>query len=233
MASPSVAGTPATTAQATATTSLVVNLPASIVAGETLLMFIGTSAGSPAAPTGWTKFSSGGSSTDMFWRLADGAEGSTVTVTQTSSKAAAIVYRISGAVDPTVTAPVHGNAASGTSASVTFNAVTPAGGSDDYLFIAYGYLNANETVSSYPTNYSTAQTTISSGGTGGAGTKAGIGVAARQLTASTDTPGTMGFTGSALFNSYTIAVYPAAVVAATPDNTLPRYGQAVMRSATR
>src|ERR1051326_308368 len=130
MASPAVAGTPATTAISSATTSATINLPSGIVAGETLMLFLGDVAAGTSSAAGWT--AEAGANTRMLYRKADGAEGSTVTVACPSSKIAAIVYRISGAADPTVTAPFVSSTTNGTSANPNCPACTPTGGSDDY-----------------------------------------------------------------------------------------------------
>jgi hypothetical protein len=94
-----------------ASTSHVVTLPSGITAGDLLILCIGTSkfAGSNATATGWTY--EGGQEIEstptqqfprasVLSRVADGSEGSTVTVSTDASKFASwIVLRVSGATD--------------------------------------------------------------------------------------------------------------------------------------
>jgi hypothetical protein len=228
MASPSVTGTP-TTSALTSGSTFIVNLPLGIVAGETLLVFIYDSGGG-SAPAGWTK-TFPFNNLEVYFRLADGTEGSTVTITITSSKAAAVAYRITGAADPTVSGVYQASGASGASGTNPDPpSVTPTGGSQDYLFAAVAGVNADVTATAYPTNYSMGQKTVSSGGTGSGSTKRGIAVAFRQLTASTDDPGTFTFSGAGTWDANTLAVFPAAAAAATSDVIFPAARRPLMRT---
>ena len=95
--------TTATTNGTTATGSPVVNLPASIAAGDLLLcVFRVAVAGVIGWPAGWTELfdaSSDGADDQMAmaWKKADGTEGTTMTLSCTSGKFAALSWRITGA----------------------------------------------------------------------------------------------------------------------------------------
>jgi len=112
MAFPAIEGTPAETAVSTASTTHAINLPASIVAGELLLII--TAKGTPAQSTtfnalaGWTEVIDEAVSLGMtIWaREADATEGATVTMTSAAAvRSASIAYRISGAEDPATQLP--------------------------------------------------------------------------------------------------------------------------------
>mgnify|MGYP001565130996 CR=1 FL=1 len=90
-----------------------VNLPAGIVAGDALLVFMRTGGAQTFnLPAGWSwlvQNDTGDASDDVtsiIYRKADGAEGATLSVDlSAAAKGAAIAYRIPYAEDPTVVAP--------------------------------------------------------------------------------------------------------------------------------
>ena len=141
-------------------TSHTVSLPASIQAGETLLVFFTSdSAESVGWPAGWNEILevvSGGLVTlAVAWRKATGGEGATITVTTgTSETSVHASYRISGAIDPTVTAPEVSTGATGTSANPNPDELIVGGGSKEYLWIAVaGSDDGEDEFTGYPTNY--------------------------------------------------------------------------------
>jgi len=98
-----LAGTAATTGTTAASTTHTVNLPASIVSGETLLMVcLVADINKYFTATGWTSeytfnATGGGCALQLLSRVADGGEGSTVTLTVApsgSSQCTAICGRI-------------------------------------------------------------------------------------------------------------------------------------------
>jgi len=99
--------TTATTNGTTATSSPVVNLPASIAAGDLLLCVFRLAVASALTgqihwPADWTELfddSSDGADDQMAmaWKKADGTEGTTMTLFCTSGKFAALAWRITGA----------------------------------------------------------------------------------------------------------------------------------------
>lgn len=223
MASPAVAtktGGNNDTLQSTHT----LNLPASIAAGDTLLMFFGhkdAAGATPGFPGGWTVLGeieqAAGSLACLVpaWRLADGTEGATISVTTTNTtRQAHCCLRITGAADPTVTAPTTqaGVAATNTNTPDPPNC-NPAV-SKDYLFVAAFCSSAGRITSADPTNYTHSSQT--NGSNSGTVTHAGVGVATRQLTAASDNPGTFTTTGGTTEETVaqTIAIHPAAAAAA-------------------
>lgn len=134
---------------ASGVTSHTVNLPPSIVSGETVFGIFQKfgSEDDVTWPAGWTEltfFGASGRGISIGWRKADGGEGSSITVdTGISRRSATAVYRISGATDPTVTPPEISSGASGTSATPSSDSLTPTGGSKKYLWFTSCVHDAN------------------------------------------------------------------------------------------
>lgn len=130
------------TTQITAnSTSHVVNLPAGIVAGQLLLLIAGLDGVPTISATGWTALTGASNTVAVrgLWRIADGSEGSTVTVTSSASeKAEYWVGRISGA--HASAAPEHTAAATGTASANIIKpaALTPSWGAANTLWIDIG-----------------------------------------------------------------------------------------------
>lgn len=214
----------ATTGISSATSPWTVNLPASIASGDTLILKARSCAGATfTTPAGWSVLLANNSSdasddnTAMYYRKADGTEGSTLSLTlSTTNRGAAIVWRITGAADPTITPPEIT-----TSLYTTGNtnpvSITPTGGSKDYLWITTLANDGTGGASSggQPSGYSNFIDQQDGGG-GGAATKDRVQGASKTSTASSEDPGV--WTNSAPNSggiSTTIAVYPAGPTAAS------------------
>jgi len=222
MASPAVA-TKTGGNNDTLQSSHTVNLPASIAAGDTLLVFFGhkdAAGATPGFPGGWTVLgeieNAAGSLACLCpaWRKADGTEGASITVTTTNTtRQAHCSLRITGAADPTVTAPTTQAGATLANTNVPNPPNCNPGVSKDYLFVAAFVSSAGRITSTDPTNYTHSSQT--NGSNSGTTTAAGVGVATRQLTASSDDPGTFLTTGGSTEEtaSQTIAIHPAAAAA--------------------
>jgi len=218
MAFPSVAST-ATTSGTTATTSAVVNLPASITAGQSLLVLIRSSAGGATTfPAGWTKIvdddsdaSDGSDRTALAWRRADGTEGATITVTLgNSGRFAAIAWRITGARNPELSPPEVSNVTTGVSTSPNPGSLTPTGGAQDYLWFWMGGWEGIQTSppASNPVNYSSDILGADSGTIGGIVGNVRVASATRQLNATTEDPGSWTISSSDDWTAVTVAIYP-------------------------
>jgi hypothetical protein len=127
------------------TTSHMVAMPASVAAGDLLLMqFVNDGSATVAVPAGWTLLTSNNNSTAVrsswFYRIASGAEGGTSVdlVTSAAEHGAAQVHRFqSGTFDPAVAPAVA--VATGSSVSPNPPALSPAWGeADTYWIAAYG-----------------------------------------------------------------------------------------------
>lgn len=195
MAFPSIGATNSGNSGASTTTHTV-NLPAGITSGQLLIVAFcngGASTASVTTPgSGWsTRFTNtfnaaGGPTLTVFYRFADGSEGSTITVTTSGSAGSSHVsYRITG-VD-TGTNPESGTSSENQSSTPDPPTVTASWGSADNLFLAMvGWEPGSQAVTGYPTNYTLSQTLDRWNSGSGSGTI----MAGRQLASATDNPGT-------------------------------------------
>jgi len=206
-------------------TSHTVNLPAGIQAGNLLLVFFAlrvTALVTITFPEGWTKIAEimdYRSEIGIAWREADGNEGATITVTTSSSlRSAHISYRITGATDPDTQAPEVSTGASGSSANPDPDSLTPTGGVKDYLWIALDYHDGGTIpVTGYPANYNDNQEYRDVPDQNYAAT---LGIATRELNASSEDPGTFTLSSSRYWGACTVAVHPTGVAAVAPTAAL-------------
>jgi hypothetical protein len=209
-------------AQTGTATAHTVNLPASIAAGELLIVIIaggGTNALQFGTVTGWTELLDENQTfgAHVWCRQADGTEGATQVFTSgAASRSAHLSYRISGAENPGTQLPQLSAVAAASSNAPNPNTVTPTGGAKDYLFITFFVLGAageeaddDTWVNNAATNYSNLVQKTS--GTGG--TNVGAAVAASDRTnnaASEDAAWPAASTDvTTTWRSFTIAVHPA------------------------
>lgn len=216
MAYPQIVSTAATNNGAA--TSVPLTMPATITAANLLLAYIG-SVLAVTGMSGWTPVgstSSGGTfNLSVYAKIAAGGDTATPTFSGAQGVCAE-VYNISG-----WSGTLTDLALSAISGSVDPPALTPALGSQDYLWIpACGGEGASVTAA--PTNYGgliTASATSSS---------VVLGCANRQLTAATENPGAFSYGGLATA-AVTVAVPPVRTATVQPAVV----SQAVMRAATR
>ncbi len=192
-------------------TSHAVNLPTGISVGDLLLIFMSINNGSTITdPSGWVVLESHLNNDDhrIYARIADGSEGSTVTVTLNTTKmASAVSYRITGGRNGTSSSEIAVSSAVDASTTTPDPPnLAPSWGSDDNLWIALTLASdGNWTLSSYPTNYTLGQQNVQTDS--GAGNS--VTVAARNLTASSEDPGVFTCITSRTRSSYTLAIRPA------------------------
>jgi len=216
---PTVAGFN-TTNGTTATTAPVVNLPTSISAGQTLIALIRVAVGGAIGwPAGWTEMVdvSTDAADDQIaaaWRKADGTEGTTITLSSGNGKFAALTWRITGATDPTVTAPDFNSFNTGTSTTPDPGNSTPPGGAQDYLWLWIGGWEGEQTSppASNPTNYGS-PIGANSGTSGVTSTNCRVASAHRQLNAATEDAPSWTISASDDWSATVIAVYPGAAPA--------------------
>lgn len=203
------------------------NLPSGIVSGELLVaMATADVPGSSTTfswPAGWNEiFDTLDDNTNvavsMAWRDATGSDGTTVTPTLSSAvRSCAAVYRISGA-EAGATQPPYFTQSTNQGLTTTPDppSITPAGGSDDYLILAFGPVNSdNQTFTGFPSGY-VGTGTIKSGSPG---FQVELGFASKSLTAATtENPGSFTITVARDSVPTTIAIPPAAAAGANPKN---------------
>jgi len=211
MASPTIASTGASSETASGTTHTI-NYPATVNAGDLLISIISgdNAAVSFSSPTDDnvelfdTEHSDGAMNFACYYKTAVGDEDSgSFTVTsagddQSTSKC----WAIAGA--STVQAPEESTVAEGASANPDASSVTPTGGSKDYLFLWCAGWDQKDTMSVFPTGYSsTGYYNFSGGATG-----CSIGWGFKAATASSDDPSAATKSGSEQWLCRVIAIHP-------------------------
>lgn len=192
------------TAITTASTSYALNMPTGIVVGELLFAVLvrNTTSGSVTWPAGWTELEDAATSKSLSYayRIADGTEGTTITVTSTNSvTAVAIIARIANHAS-SVSAPVDGTAATGTSTSPNPPNVAHSWGTGPWtMFLTVLSANTNVTVSADSSGYTLgAQNALS--------TNARVRIAYKVAKAASDDPGTMTLASSQNWRVNTVAI---------------------------
>lgn len=191
---PVVAGTN-NSLTASASTTHTVSLPASISAGDLLLIFLSTIENTYTTPSGWTQlFQVSGSSQNVFacfYKVASGGEGASVAVTCGAAREGAHQsYRITGYTG----SPESQTSSNGTDANPNPPSLTPAAGSGNYLWIAAcgAYKSGSLTVSSSPSGYTNGFSDQSSTG----GVSALVASARKEAAGTVEDPGTFTLSGS-------------------------------------
>lgn len=213
----------------TAATSHAINV-GSPSSGDLLVLHVRYT-GNPGTVTftGYTEigFSQADASDDrsgVYYRLADGAEGTDDALsTGNSVKIAATCWRVTGAENPGTSAPTISTVATGTTSANTADpsSVAPADAPQDTLYIAMAGGDGESSYTAAPTDYGNL-TTANTGTAGAVATNAFIGGASRQITASSsDDPGT--FTHGAHANgwmAWAVAIRGTASAAVKPKTLL-------------
>jgi hypothetical protein len=223
MAFPSIRSS-ANTNGTSATTTPVVNLPATIAAGDTIWVVIrNAAAGAIGWPDAtWTEdhdASPDGAvgQTAIAWKKAVGGEGgTTITLSSANGKFSAIAIAVRDAADPSVRSPQLSTVATGTvGAEPNATTCTPTGGAKDYLWYTFFTMEGEQTgITAYPTNYTLNQTGLANSGTGGAvTTNATMAGAARQLNAASEDAPVWDVAGTIDdWSAWTVAFHPAEAV---------------------
>lgn len=205
-------GTPVETQLSVNGTSHVCSLPATVNAGDLLVLHIGLDGTTVTVtgPAGWTlKWTTQGMG--CWVKKADGTEGGgTATVTSSASEAgAAQCIRVTGWFGD-LSGVEAGTTATGSSANPDCPSLTPSWGAADTLWMALvGARDDDATVSSYPASYSGGTDTVS--GIGVANEGAEVGYAYRQNNTATENPGTFTLSESESWIANTLAIRPAAI----------------------
>lgn len=200
--------------QNTNSTSHPINLPTGIVSGDLLIVFF-TVDGTPTVsgwPSGWnaifTPVANGTVvKTEGRYKIADGTEGSTFTLTTSAlERSAHTSYRITGWHG--TTAPEAAAATPATSANPDPPSLSPSWGAESTLWFAVaGYDNGTLTINTttgIPASYTNGRNDRSNSTAG-----VGQGVARLQLNATPQNPGTFTISASEQWTAVTVAVRPA------------------------
>ena len=192
-------------------TSHVFSIPGSISAGNLLVVIFGCQQVVGIGwPAGWTEVherQGSAISVAVAYRIADGGEGATITVTTTGScRGTQISYRVTGA--HASAAPEVVSSTQSSTSSPDPPAVTPTWGSAETLWIAAVNRAGNTAPTGYPASYSLNQTHQA-----GSAADNGVAAAGRQNTIATENPGTFAFAAADGSVPLTIAIRPAAAPA--------------------
>lgn len=201
-----------TTAFATATTSHLVAMPATVASGDLLLVLFSAfgDANTPAIPSGWSEIFAAADTTFGSYaiasRTADGSEGGTTVdfVTPTAAAAAAIAIRVIDC-DPSEVAVSTGASSTG-GTEPDPDEVTPSWGSDATLWLATaGWYDDDVAVDTFSAEYGGGVHVVS-----GAGTDAGAatGYAYRERIAASEDPGPYVLASAEAWNAVTLGVRP-------------------------
>lgn len=188
-----------------------VNLPPNIASGDLLLVFFARNANATITdPSGWAVLVSklNGDTFRLYAKIADGSEGSTVTVGATNNgRVSAASYRITGARNGVTSSEIAvSSAVDGASATPDPPSLTPSWGSAENLWIAVTFAaSSNFTFSSYPTNYTLGQINAQTGSNGNSNA---VTLASRLLTATSEDPGVFTTVSSQTRSTYTLAIRP-------------------------
>lgn len=204
--------TEATSSTDSNSTSQVVNYPASLVNGNLLVCIIAIDGAITVTwPAGWTEFldqNRSGVSISCGWRIVDGSEGASFTITSSGSEqSVARVWQVSGHDPGQAPEALSANSAS----TPNPPSLTPTGGAKDYLWIAAAALqNGNDnTATGFPTNYTNTGQSAGGAATG----QAPLAWCRRELNAASEDPAAFTTTISANCMAVTVAIHPASAPA--------------------
>lgn len=181
-----------TSATTSASTSHVVDLPGGTVAAgqyiEVFVAFPSQGAFTVTWPSGWVSHGLGNCQSNACWlatgrRIVDGTEGSTITVTTSSTtRSTHQSYRFAGNFGAQTTFTSENVAVS---AAFNPSAVSPSGGARDYLWLVFGVGNDVDCAgATAPTNYSNISVSTDNG--------TSLFIARRTLNTATEDPGNFG-----------------------------------------
>lgn len=193
-------------------------VPASISAGNLLLMAIGFQNVGNIDPTvsgsitGWTAlcftteastdFSASGG---FYYKFASGSETNFTYTSSASTTSVTRIWRITGAHAST---PPECTASTFTDSDANSNSLTVSWGAEDNLwFSTFAKYNNNDQITAYPTNYTGNQYN----GYSATGDAIQFGAATQNLNSISDNPDTYTFSGSGRGVEFTIGIRPAAV----------------------
>ena len=197
--------------------SIDVQLPSTVNSGDLLIMVVGFnsdgSANTTTGPSGWAEhyndhLTPWGGEIGIWSKVADGTEdGNTETVSATNGTSAiAQVYRIVAYTGTATTAINTSTKKAAVATSVSFNSLSPSWGTTTLWMIIGGWINDDESVTAWPTNYATNGSSPSCGL--GANQHIRLGISYRSNSASSESPGNISLSESAGTAGFVLAVQP-------------------------
>lgn len=209
---PVIAGTNTSVRTTQTSGNHIISLPSGIESGDLILIFWadGTETGTdPSLPGGYILLDSYETESSYFaiwYRIADGTEGATVSTTNSfGERSAHITYRIQKGTYTGV--PIF-ERANGSSSSPNPPTLSPSWGSQNYLWIASAHANESSDVSSYPTNYGDELMVRTSGVTSSDDEHAQMATAHQFFETDGQNPGSFSFNQTVTWAAYTVAILP-------------------------
>lgn len=222
MAFPTVVTRATSSQTSTSATAQVVTLPSGIAAGDLIIVSIGggTTGNSYSWPGSWVENSdfeittgeTEGMTTGYLWAV--GGETSVTVTSSVGGRTTHCSVRISGAENPSTTAPDIATTSGGGAPEGDPPTLTPAAGAKDYLWIATASSANGGTYTAAPTDYTNLQT-VNSGATTSSHTCTGMAERALNTTNQDPAAFTHDDATSRDWCSATIAIHPAGAAAAT------------------
>lgn len=194
------------------TTSHAVTMPAGVVSGDLLIIFMGLDGGGTLTwPSGFVELidvAAQACHQGVAYKVSDGTEGASITVTSTASeKSAHVCYRITG--QSLVTNPEVSSTANGENTLPNPPALTPTGGAKNYLWlVGWGGDGGTAFLTLFaPLSYSGSLTTstVALG-------SCSVGTAHRALNAASENPSTFQRAGVEGWIACVVAVHPGVAV---------------------
>lgn len=188
----------------TSGTSHVVNMPASMPAGQTIMMVtVKTGAGFPShtPPSGYALRGASGQSLGgtssygvlmVHWKTSGGSEPSTETITTSASTD---MVTITFCVTCPFSASRLGSQGTSGSTTITMPTPTPSVGTSVLQMVALGWLDGSFTLSSFCSGYTSGYAT---GSTGAGGADVALAVGFKLLPGGTASPGAVTMSGSGI-----------------------------------
>lgn len=191
----------------TTTTSATIQLPASIQAGQLLLIFgCLNGAHGAVAITGWTALydntGTSGGNVVCLYKIATGSEGATASASWTTARTNKWRSLSIGGWHGT-SPPEGATFLNHTSANPDPPALTPSWGATNTLWFAHiGFVNASQPVTAFPANYTTDQYSTTTTG-------AEVALASRKVNGASENPGTFTLTASGAYDAATVGIRPS------------------------
>lgn len=189
------------TSTGASSSSHTVSLPTGIVSGNLLIAFCALNDDRTHTwPAGWTELTdadTGNIVASVAYRVADGSEGSTISVSLGggSSTSAHITLRITNYTGT----PEAGTPVGGTSTTPDPPSVSPSWGSDEILVLAFASSRTSSVASAAPSGYGNLITVAN-------GSNPAAACARLEVTASSENPGTFTLPGSVEWQAQTICI---------------------------
>ena len=218
MASPTVRGTPAEGAGASATTHTITFAQNT---GDRVVIFLANDATARTWSLGdsFTDLTNTSATFHIFTKVLDGSEGGNMVATAAvATKSAWVAYNITAGTHASGTVPVFSTAATGTSTAPNAGSLTPTGGSGDYLWLtAFGQAGEEADDDTWVTGTPTSFSNLlqkASGTTGAVTVNCQMGSAQYAFTGSVLDAAAFTTAQSLAWRAYTVAIYGGVPVTA-------------------